>query len=186
MRFRSLGILLTAFAVAACGDDSSQSEVLSPDDLPPGDVTFGLTHVMTKEGVRSAILEADTAVQVENGRRWDLRGVELQFFTESGAESGTLTSRTGEYTPHNGSFIARGDVVLITRSEGAARRLETEELHYDTSTEEIWSDSTWVLDEGGQVSRGSSFRSNVSGESWTAVGLESEDISTGDSGEFDF
>ena len=76
--------------------------------------------------------------------------------------------------------------MLITRSEGAGRRLETEELHYDTSTEEIWSDSTWVLDEGGQVSRGSSFRSDVSGESWTAVGLESEDISTGSSGEFDF
>src|SRR5690606_1535107 len=186
MRLRKLGVLLMAFVLAACGDDASQSEVLSPDDLPPGDVTFGLTHVMTKDGVRSAILEADTAVQVDKGRLWDLRGVALQFFTESGAESGTLTSRTGEYVPHNGSFIARGDVVLITHSEQGSRRLETEELHYDTSTEEIWSDSTWVLDEGGQVSRGSSFRSDVAGESWTAIGLEAEDISTGGSDEFDF
>lgn len=178
-------VLLALALVAGCDDAERSSEVLSPDDLPPGDVTFGLTHTMTKEGVRSAVVEADTAVQQRDGRRWDLRGVEIQFFTESGAQSGTLTSRTGEYQPDDGSFIARQDVVLVTQSEGGTRRLETEELHYDVRTEQIWSDSAWVLDEGGQVSRGTSFRSDVHGERWTAIGLETEGI-TSDGGELQF
>ena len=42
-------------------------------EASPGDVTFGVTHVMTTNGVRSAILNADTAVQLDSGRRWDLR-----------------------------------------------------------------------------------------------------------------
>jgi len=171
---------LLATAIAACGDDSGRSsEVLSPDDLPPGDMTFGVEHVMTRKGVRTAILQADTAIQQENGRQWDLRGVYIQFFTETGAESGTLTSKAGEYTPDDGSFIARDDVVLITQSENGVRRLETEELHYDVRSEEIWSDSAWVLNEGGSVSRGTSFRSDVNGENWRAVGVETENISTG-------
>src|SRR5690606_18580239 len=138
-----------------------------------------------KRGVRSAILEADTAVQQENGRRWDLRGVQIQFFTETGAESGTLTSRTGEYTPDDGSFVARDSVVLITTGPSGRRQLETEELFYDVATEEIWSDSSFVLYEGGSPTRGSSFRSDVRGERWTAVGLETEDITTS-GGELEF
>ena len=177
-RYVLTGLLLL---LAACGGDSPESsEVLSPDDLPAGDVSFGVTHVMTKNGVRSAILEADTAVQQENGRRWDLRGVYIQFFTETGAESGTLNSRRGEYTPDDGSFVARDSVVLVTLSETGTRQLETEELFYDVTSEEIWSDSAFVLREpNGQVSRGSSFRSDVNGDNWTAVGLQTDDITSG-------
>lgn len=186
MRTSTLWTVLAIIALGAGCDDAQRPDaMLSPDGLPPGDITFGLTHWMTKNGVRSAVVEADTAVQQDSGRRWDLRGVEIQFFTEAGAESGVLTSRTGEYEPDDGSFIARKDVVLITRSDEVTRRLETEELHYDVRTEQIWSDSAWVLDEGGQVSRGTAFRSDVHGEQWTAFGLETEGIAT-DGGEFTF
>lgn len=180
MRKRFVPVLLLALVAAACGDGTSSStEVLSPGELPPGEMTFGLHHVMTKQGVRSAILDADTAFQQEDGRRFDLRGVHLQFFTATGAESGTLTSRTGEYNPNEGSFVARDSVVLITKSEEGTRRLETEELFYDTRTEQIWSDSAFVLDRGGMISRGSSFRSDVYGNNWTATGLETDEVSTG-------
>lgn len=186
MRSRYLWALLLAAGLSACGGESSEpSEVLSPDDLPPGDVTFGVTHVMTTNGVRSAILDADTAVQLDSGRRWDLRGVHIRFFTETGAESGTLTSRTGDYTPDNGSFVARDSVVLITRGENGTRRLETEELFYDVGTEQVWSDSAFVLTDASGPSRGSSFRSDVNGDNWTAVGLETESVTAGGD-EFDF
>jgi LPS export ABC transporter protein LptC len=179
MRCRYLLTGVLVVLAASCGDDSRESsEVLSPDDLPAGDVSFGVTHVMTKNGVRSAILEADTAVQQESGRQWDLRGVYIQFFTETGAESGTLTSRRGEYTPDDGSFVARDSVVLITLSPTGRRQLETEELFYDVTSEQIWSDSSFVLIDSDGTWRGSSFRSDVNGENWTAVGLESDDIST--------
>lgn len=178
IRFVSTALLLAAL-VGCGGDSSDSSQVLSPDELPPGDVTFGVTHVMTKNGVRTAILKADTAVQLDNGRRLDLRQVDLQFFEESGAESGTLTSRTGEYTPADGSFIARDSVVLITRTEDGTRKVETEELFYDTRTEQVWSDSAFVMTQAGKTTRGSSFRSDVGGTNWTAKGLEADDIATG-------
>ena len=182
MRTRFLAVLVIAAAAAGCGGDSASStESLTPGDLPPGEMTLGLHHVMTKSGVRSAILDADTAFQQENRQRFDLRGVHLQFYTENGAESGTLTSRSGEYTPDEGSFIARDSVVLITISERGPRRLETEELYYDVRTEQIWSDSAFVLESGGNVTRGSTFRSDVYGDNWTATGLSTDDVSTGGS-----
>jgi LPS export ABC transporter protein LptC len=176
-------MLVAALLLAACGDDSSGStEALAPGDLPPGEMTFGLHHVMTKQGVRSAILDADTAFQQDEGRHFDLRGVHLQFFTATGAESRTLTSRSGEYNPNEGSFVARDSVVLITQSEKGSRQLETEELFYDTRTEEIWSDSAFVLTQGGNVSRGTSFRSDVYGNNWTASNLVTDEVATGNEG----
>lgn len=180
MRSGYLLVTLLLTALVGCGDNSpNPSEVLSPGDLPAGEMVFGLRHVMTKEGVRTAILEADTAFQQQNGQKYDLRGVRLQFFLETGAESGTLTSRTGEYTPADGSFVARDSAVLITRTPEGRRVLETEELFYDTRTEQVWSDSAFVLVDAGTTSRGSSFRSSVNGGDWTAKGLETDDVSTG-------
>jgi LPS export ABC transporter protein LptC len=176
-------IILLLAALAGCGGDSANpSEVLSPGDLPEGDMMFGLDHVMTNQGVRSVLLAADTAFLQQNGKRYDLRAVHLTFFDEIGAESGTLTSRAALYTPDTGSFIARDSVVLTTQSPKGTRVLETEELHYDVSTEEMWSDSSWVMNDAGSLSRGRSFRSNLKGDSWTATGLITEDITTGDSG----
>jgi LPS export ABC transporter protein LptC len=176
-------ILLLLAVLAGCGGDSgSPAEVLSPGDLPEGEMMFGINHVMTTQGVRSVVLAADTAFMQENGRRWDLRGVHLNFFDETGAESGTLTSRAALYTPDTGSFVARDSVVLVTQTPKGTRVLETEELYYDVNTEEMWSDSSWVMNDAGSISRGRSFRSDVKGDSWTATGLITEDITTGDSG----
>ena len=182
-RYHFSTVLLLLAALAGCGGDSGDpSEVLSPGDLPEGNLMFGIDHVMTTQGVRSVLLAADTAFEQLSGKRLDMRGVHLTFFDETGAESGTLTSRAALYTPDTGSFIARDSVVLITQSPKGTRVLETEELYYDVNSEEMWSDSTWVMDDAGSISRGRSFRSDVKGESWTATGLITEDITTGDSG----
>jgi LPS export ABC transporter protein LptC len=175
-------LLLLAMLPGCAGDSGSPSEVLSPGDLPEGNLMFGMDHVMTTQGVRSGLLSADSTFEQQDGKRWDMRAVHLTFFDETGAESGTLTSRAALYTPGTGSFVARDSVVLITQTPKGTRVLETEELHYDVNTEEMWSDSSWVMNDAGSISRGRSFRSDVKGDSWTATGLITEDITTGDSG----
>ena len=54
-------------------------------------------------------------------------------------------------------MIARGDVIVITE-EG--RRLTTPELKYDQQTNEIASDSAFVLTEPGRRLEGIGFRSD--------------------------
>lgn len=171
-----LGII--ASTLSACERGPSTPSV-DRADLPHDDVIFGLHHVVTKNGVRSAVLRSDTAYLEENGQRFDLTGVNLQFYTETGAESGTLTSRTGEYDVKTGSFVARKDVVLITRGPQGERRIETEELVFDVATDQVRSDKPFVMTQDGTVTRGDSFTSDVHGNTWTAQGLKSEGVRAG-------
>lgn len=171
-RFLVLGL---AAALAACGTQSTTpAPVADGSELPADNIIHGLRHVMTKSGVRTGVLDSDTAYLYEVGRQLDLRGVRLQFFNEAGAQTGTLTSETGEYDIGTGSFVARGNVVLITEGAEGTRRLETEELHYDVPQDRLWSDVPFVLTEGGRTTRGTSFRSDARFESWSVTGARTE------------
>lgn len=154
----TLGLL----ALAACGQDATTPAATAAAlQLPADQVVYDVKHVMTTDGVRRALLRGDSAYLREQGQRFDLSGVELEFFDELGKPSGNLTSRTGEYSPASGDFIARGDVVLITNGPNGPRRLETEELHYEPRADQLWSPVPFVMKEGGQTSRGQSFRSDT-------------------------
>jgi LPS export ABC transporter protein LptC len=172
---RTVILILLAGILAGCGSESTTpAPVANTAELPADNIIQGLHHVMTKDGVRTGVLNGDTAFMYETGRRLDLKGVNLEFFGETGARSGTLTSKTGEYEIATGSFIARGNVVLITQGPSGERRLETEELHYDVQGDQLWSDKPFVLHENGRVTRGNSFRSDSRFQSWTVTNARTE------------
>lgn len=172
---RYLPSLTLAVLLAACGSGSTTpAPVADASELPADNVIQGLRHVMTNEGVRTGILNGDTAYMYEVGRKLDLRGVELEFFSETGVRSGTLTSETGEYDISTGAFVARGDVVLVTETPEGRRRLETEELHYDVQGDRLWSDVEFTLTQDGRVTRGTSFTSDARFQSWTVKGARTE------------
>lgn len=163
--------LIAALGVAACDSSSTTpSAVVSTAELPADDVIYGVSHVMTRSGIRSAVLDGDTAYLHENGQRLDLKGVKLKFFAENGRETGTLTSKTGEYNVRDGVFVARGNVVLDTQGPEGTRHLETEELHYTVNSDQLWSDVPFVLQENGRTTRGSSFRSDAKFQKWSVEG----------------
>lgn len=175
MRLRSIVLLLAIIALSACGGETtSPAGTLDENELPADQIVYGLRHVMTTEGVRKAVLLSDTAYLREDGRRFDLQGVDLDFYDESGVPAGELTSETGEYQMTTGEFTARGNVVLITEGANGVRRLETEELHYSPDADQIWSDEPFVLREGGEVSRGLSFQSDTQFENFTIQGAEGQ------------
>lgn len=148
-------------------------------------VLFDLKHVMTNKGVRRADLHADTAYFRDSDTRVDLSGVRLEFFNETtGAVSGTLTSRTGEYDTRTGAMMARGDAVLKLQGPEGERIIESEELNYDVEADRVWSSLATVMREGGRTVRGTSFESNtsftnVTVQSARASGVEAQDAVEG-------
>ena len=162
-RFRSTRsvVFLALAALGACGQEStSPAAVGEMPELGADHVLYNIHHVMTRNGVRSSILDADSAYQREEGDALDLMGVRLSFYAESGAETGTLTSKAGTYSPTAGEFAARDSVVLINRTpSGGQRRIETESLTYNVKNDILWSDAAFVMREDGRTTRGTSFRS---------------------------
>lgn len=170
---RTLAVLLMAVSIAACKDETTAPGTLIDDaGLPADQIMYQLRHVMTNNGVRTALLVSDSAYVRDADRRLDLLGVDLDFFDTNGRSSGKLTSETGEYDIGSGSFVARGGVVLITTGARGQRRLETEELHYDRDADQLWSDVPFVLTENGQTTRGTSFRSDSEFRNFTIQGAQ--------------
>lgn len=168
-------ILAASLALAACGKDSTTPSAVSRNaKLPADDVIYGLHHVMTKAGVRIGVMESDTAYLREAGQKFDLVGVRLTFYNESGAQTGSLTSRTGEYVPGTGAFIARGNAVLVTQGPNGQRKITTEELHYDRNVDQMWSDKPFVFVDGPSVTRGNSFRSDTRFEKFSVTGAATQ------------
>lgn len=164
---RSLPAALSfALALAACqGEATAPARVGDAPVLPEDNVLYGVHHVMTKNGVRSSVLDADSAYAREESNSLDLMGVRLSFYTETGVESGTLTSKTGTYNMGVGEFNARDSVVLVTRTPNGTRRIATEALNYNLKTDMLSSDLPFVMTEGGRTTRGSRFRSEGRGGS---------------------
>ncbi|CAN5858178.1 hypothetical protein BH23GEM3_BH23GEM3_08640 [soil metagenome] len=147
---------------AACGTDATTPTTSdAAENLAADQIIYGLQHVMTKDGVRQALLEGDTAYLRQIGEQIDLIGVRLTFFDENGRQSGTLTSNTGTYDLRGSSMVAEGNAVLRTDGEQGERVIETEKLHFDVQGDRLWSDEPVVMREGGSVVRGTSFRSDA-------------------------
>jgi len=152
---RYLAMLWTIVALAACGG-SPQEPAATGDFRPlPSDIMTNVTFRPTTDGVQTALLRSDTVYMRKDSARYDLIGVDLQMFDETGQLSATLTSETGEYSTLGQEMVARGNVVLITVDD--ERRIESEELYYDPNTRRVWSDVATVMYEGGHAYRGTAF-----------------------------
>ena len=99
---------------------------------------------LTKEGVQTAYLEADSAFVYENNGHTDLKNILVTFFTPSGVKTSVLTGETGWYKMRTGEIQARGNVVVV-RTDGAT--LRTSVLHYDQAKNEVSTDQPYTWDE---------------------------------------
>lgn len=175
MRRLILPVCIAVAAAAGCEQRSTTPPATADvTRLPADQVIYGTEHVMTRNGVRTALLEGDSAYLQDNNNRFEIHGVHLKFFAENGRETGDLTSHEGEYEVGEGLFVAKGDVVLVTQGPSGPRRLETEELHYRVQGDELWSDEPFVMHEGGRTTRGTSFRSDAKFQSFSITEAKTE------------
>jgi LPS export ABC transporter protein LptC len=120
-------------------------------------VMWGAKFNLTDKGLQRAELNADTAFFFNDNTRIELRHVFATFFTAGGAKDATLASDAGTYSTRTGSMFARQHVVVISED---GRRLETPELAYDQTRNEISGDSAFVLTEPNSRLEGIGFRSD--------------------------
>ncbi len=156
---RLLLLVFTASAMAACGSEN-QGPVAGEDlaHMEADQIATGIEHYITRDGLRQALLRADTGYFYEDSAQVHLAVVHLTLFQSGGEESANLTAETGELNQRTEAAVARRNVVLITVD---GRRIETEELHYDPRQRRIWSDSATVLIEEGSRLQGTSFNANL-------------------------
>lgn len=156
--FALVAFLAAIAASSACTEKTAPPVVRKSALADSADqVMYGAHFNLTDAGLSRAELMSDTAYFFDDNTRIELRKVETTFYTTSGARDAYLTSRRGTYNNRTNLMIARGDVVVITE-EG--RRLTTPELRYNQQSNEIASDSAFVLTEPGRRLEGVGFRSD--------------------------
>jgi LPS export ABC transporter protein LptC len=112
---------------------------------------------LTDQGLQRAHVDADTAYFFDDNNRMELFGVHATFYTVTGASDAVLTSRRGTTNTRTNNMIARKNVVVVSED---GRRLTTEELKYNQSTNQISSDSAFVMTEPNRRLEGVGFRSD--------------------------
>jgi LPS export ABC transporter protein LptC len=151
-------VLLAVVFCAAC-NSKKQPPVSAHSVLADSadQVMWGARFNLTDKGLQRAELFADTAFFFNDNTRVELSNVHTTFFTSTGAKNAVLTSRTGTYTSRNGGMVARKNVVVVSED---GRHLTTEELAFDQTTNQISSDSAFVLTEPNRRLEGVGFRSD--------------------------
>ncbi|HEX7117196.1 MAG TPA: LPS export ABC transporter periplasmic protein LptC [Longimicrobiales bacterium] len=156
---RATGSILFAIVAAACGS-GDQGPVAGDEyaGLPADNIVTGLEYFVTRDGIRQAVLHADTGYFYEDSAQVHLVDVHLTLFRGTGEEAAELTSETGELNQRTEAMVARGNVVLLTVD---GRRIETEVLHYDPRRQRIWSDVRTVHTQNGSRLEGDSFEAEL-------------------------
>ena len=149
--------LLIAILAAGCEESGARptTTIQAPDSADQ--VLEGFSHYVTNEGVRRSRVQADTAYFYEATQITNLVNVKVTFYDLSGAESSTLTAKSGVYRWQDGSMEANGNVVVVSPD---GRRLATERLRYDNAGNQISTDRHFTFDRGDEHLEGNSFRSD--------------------------
>jgi LPS export ABC transporter protein LptC len=147
---RARAVLLAAVVLPLAALPACDRQAPGLDAGAVGAVTTtGVEHAVTVDGVRRALLRADTAHMVEGAASAELRRVSLEVFDEDGSIRVMVTAQSAEYDLAARRLVCSGDVVLSLRSS-SPQTAWTDELHYDGVAGRLWSDvATRVQGAGG-------------------------------------
>ncbi len=147
-RIARLLVFAGAFGVtlAACGDSTGTTPQAGDSVLPDSAeaMGWGITVMLTNNGVAKGELLADTTLFYDSNNRLELLKFSVTFFNALGEKDGLLTAKEGTYNKRLNRLEARGNVVVV-REDG--KRLETPQLVYDELRNQMFSDSSFVLNE---------------------------------------
>ena len=72
--------------------------------------------------------------------------------------------------------------MLLTRGPTGERKLETDELYYETPVDSLYTTKPFKMTENGRVSSGTSFNTNSRFTTWRVTGAQTETAVEGESG----
>lgn len=120
-------------------------------------VLLDMERGLFQDGVRRAVILADTAFVYQNSQVTELRNLRMTFFDAAGNQTSVLTALEATYQIQHESLDARRDVVVVT-TEG--KRLTTQHLIYDKPGNLVRSDSAFTYDSSTEQLRGNGFRAD--------------------------
>jgi LPS export ABC transporter protein LptC len=158
--------LLLLGLLGACGEEGA---IPASGDvaLPACDNEIeGLRQNLTREGVRTAFLQADRGCLWQNSDTIVVEGFRLTVYQDdTGIEQAVVTGERGVLNTVSERMRANGNAILFIPAQG--RRIESEELYYDPQANRMYSDSATVMYMEGRVVEGSGFDSDLSFENPT-------------------
>lgn len=133
-------------------------------ELPACDNEIGeMTQNLSREGIRTALLQADRACFWDQSDTIVVEGFRLTVYAEgTGVEEAVVTGNRGVLDLSTERMRANGSAILFIPSQG--RRIESEELYYDPQANRMYSDSTTFMYHEGRVLEGSGFESDLAFE----------------------
>ncbi|WP_419941665.1 hypothetical protein [Candidatus Palauibacter sp.] len=164
-------VLVALFA--ACEPDNAPP---TAGQLLPEGVQMAQTAmrtVVTREGVRRAVVEGDTA-EWHGENEVHLRPMRIIFYDVNGNPSSEVTSAYGIYDELRGDLQAEGDVVAEDHVDG--QRLETERMRYVNAEGRLYGDTLFRLSRavGTMLIEGSAFESDPGLDSVIVLNPEGE------------
>ena len=166
-----IAVLILAALGAWCACRDAEEELPPPPKNMPTQVIDNFTLTETDAENVAWRMKADRADIYEYANEARVFVVHVDFY-EDGVYSSTLTSREGTVDLLRHSMTARGDVVLVSRKDGAV--LKTEELSWDADGHRIYSESYCTLERGRSVIRGQGFTATPGLESFTTHQLNAD------------
>jgi LPS export ABC transporter protein LptC len=135
-------LLAVLVATTACSERGvTPARAASADSADQ--VMEQMAHTITRDGIKSTYLEADSA-WVYNARQViDLKVVRVTFYTATGSVRSTVTADSGTYNMDDGSLMARGHVIAVTPPPDSSV-LRTEHLTFDRISNLIRSDTAYT------------------------------------------
>ncbi|MDE2880127.1 LPS export ABC transporter periplasmic protein LptC [Candidatus Palauibacter soopunensis] len=159
--------------LAACGSDDAPPTASEP--LPEGVDTAvrGMRTFVTRDGIRRAVVEADTAEWREDNEI-HLRRMTLTFFDPNGLESTEVTAEFGVFHQLTGDLEAERQVVVEDRVDD--QRLETERLRYRNLDGRLFGDTAFrfLQTVEGLTLEGTAFESDPALDSLVLLNQEGE------------
>lgn len=159
--------------LAACGSDDGPPTASEP--LPEGVDTAvrGMRTFVTRDGIRRAVVEADTAEWREDNQI-HLRRMTMTFFDPNGLESTEVTAEFGIFHQLTGDLEAERQVVVEDRVED--QRLETERLRYQNVDGRLYGDTVFQFVDPveGLTLEGTAFESDPALDSLVLLNQEGE------------
>jgi LPS export ABC transporter protein LptC len=154
------GPVLAAIGIAAaCARTGGEPAQTATRADSADQVMYHMTTQLTEKGVLVSYVEADTAYLYQNQQLSDLRGLRIRFLDkQNGTQKSVLTARRALYYGITGKLDARGNVEVITTD---GRKLRTEHLVYDKTSNRVESDTAFTYESGTEVGSGKRFTSDI-------------------------
>lgn len=151
------GLLLLGWMAAACAEKGvtpiATAQLADSADM----LMLGMEKGIFDNGVRRAVILADTAWTYQDAQVMELSNLQVTFYDQGGVQTSVLTAARGTYRLQTESLDARGSVVLVGAQ---GERLASPRLSYDKLSNLVRSDTTFTYESPSQYLEGNSFVSD--------------------------